>query len=167
VAGSVALTVFLAPANYFLRKERHVAARDHEEVRRKGEVMLRALTNRGRIDADVGALQTAIGQIERNLLDEQSMEVNLGYFYKLEKPARVRIARLNQLAATPPDTKSAFKAVPFSMQVVGSYRNTMSFLRALETGPRILRIRNCTFERNTTDNAELILDLTIDVLAKI
>jgi hypothetical protein len=57
--------------------------------------------------------------------------------------------------------------VPFSIQVAGSYRSNLAFLRALENGPRILRVRNCSFERGAADQPELILDLTIDVLAKI
>lgn len=166
VAGGVALTFTLAAANYFLWHQRADAALRHEDVRRQGELMLRALSNRERIDADLAAVTAAIDQIEHNLIDEQSMEVNLGYFYKLEKPARVRLVRLNQLAALPPAAGSPFKAVPFSMQLAGSYRDTMSFLRALETGPRILRIRNCTYERSATDNSDLVLDLTVDVLAK-
>lgn len=90
--------------------------------------MLRALANRARIDTDLAALQDAIAHIEGNLLDEESMEVNLGYFYKLEKPSHVRLVRLNQLATTPPEAKGIFNVVPFSMQVAGSYRNTMNSL---------------------------------------
>ena len=152
--------------NHYLRKERQRAAEQYEEARRKGELMLRALANRARIDTDLAALRAANAQIEKNLLEEQSMEVNLGYFYKMEKPARVRLVRLNQLAAPPPAAKSFFKAVPFSMQVTGSYRNTMSFLRALETGPRLIRVRSSTFERNSADSSTLVLDLTLDVLSK-
>lgn len=166
VAGSIALTLALGLANYFLWHQRRTAVVQHGEVRRKGEQMLRAITNRARIDADLTALQAAIGHLQRHLLDEQSMEVNLGYFYKLEKPARVRLVRLNQLAAPPPAAQSIFKVVPFSMQVTGPYRNTLGFLRALETGPRVLRIRHCSFERNAHDSAELVLDLTIEILAK-
>lgn len=166
VAGAVALTLALGVANYFLWHQRRTAMVQHEEVRRKGELMLRAITNRARIDTDLAALQSAIGHIQRHLLDEQSMEVNLGYFYKLEKPARVRLVRLNQLTAPPPVAKSIFKVVPFSMQVHGTYRNAMSFLHALETGPRVLRIRQCSFERKESDGAELVLDLTVEILAK-
>lgn len=124
------------------------------------------MANRGQINQDLGLLQPAIAQIQRNLLDEQSMEVNLGYFYKLERPSHVRLVRLNQLIPPPSTTKSEFKVVPFSMQVIGSYRNTMSFLRALETGARILRIRNCTFEHGASDGSDLTLDLTVEVLAR-
>jgi Tfp pilus assembly protein PilO len=166
VTACVVTTLLLGGANYFLWKDRLNAGRQHDEVRRKGEFMLRALANRSRIDTDLAALEAALTQIERHLLDEESMEVNLGYFYRLEKPARVRLVRLNQLASLPAVEKSRFKSVPFSMQVTGSYRNAMSFLRALETGPRIIRIRNCTFERSPTDNTTFLLDLTVDALAK-
>jgi Tfp pilus assembly protein PilO len=162
----MALTLLLVAANFPLRGLRHAAVVEHDAVRRKGELMLRSMSNRGQIKQDLGVLEPAIAQIQRNLLDEQSMEVNLGYFYKLERPAHVRLVRLNQLIPPPTTTRSEFKVVPFSMQVVGSYRNTMSFLRSLETGTRILRIRNCTFERGVNDSSDLTLDLTVEVLAR-
>jgi Tfp pilus assembly protein PilO len=93
--------------------------------------------------------------------------VNLGYFYRLEKPARVRLVRLNQLASPPSPDRKIFKSVPFSMQITGSYRNTLSFVRALETGSRILRIRSCSFERSASDANEFVVDLTVDALAKL
>jgi len=136
-------------------------------VRHKGETMLRALVNRSRIDTDLAALQAAISYLERNLFDERSMEVNLGYFYRLEKPAHIRLVRLNQLASPPAPDRKTFKPVPFSMQITGSYRNTLGFIRALETGSRILRIRSCNFERSSTDANEFVVDLTIDALAKL
>ena len=94
------------------------------------------------------------------------MEVNLGYFYRVEKSTRVRLVRLNQLVSPAPAGSNPFKVVPFSMQVSGSYRNNMAFLRALECGPRILRIRNCSFERPTGETADFVLELTVDVIAK-
>ena len=166
ITASIALTAILGAASYILWQDRFAATREHDEARRKGEFMLQALANRARIETDLAALQSAISQIERHLVDEESMEVNLGYFYKLEKPARVRLVRLNQLATVAPGPGAKFRAVPFSMQVSGSYRNTMSFLRALETGPRLLRVRNCSFERSSADSSEFILDLTIEALGK-
>lgn len=160
------LAAVLTVTNYFLWEKRDAVALRHEEVKKKGEFMLESLVKRTDIDADLNALQGAMVQIGDNLIDEASMEVNLGYFYRLERVARVRLVRLNQLAALPANG-SAFKSVPFSMQVSGSFRNAMNFLRALETGPRVLRIRQCNFERaaNAT-GGDLTLDLTLDVLTK-
>lgn len=164
---SLVLAAVLGAMNYPLWQRRIVSAREHETVRKKGEFMLDALANRTQFDADLLALREALTQIEQHLVDERSMEVNLGYFYRLERTTRVRLLRLNQLAAMPPPPGSPFKAVPFSMHMTGSYKNAMAFIRALETGPRILRVRECNIERSAPDNSDLVLDLTVDVLAKI
>lgn len=128
--------------------------------------MLHALTDRSRINAELSALQDALALIDRNLVDEASMEVNLGYFYRLERQTRVRLARLNQLSPLPPPDGNPFKAVPFSMQVAGSYRNLMDFLHELETGPRLLRIRGYDFARGDSADGELSLELTVEFLAR-
>jgi hypothetical protein len=165
-ATGVLLIALLASVQYPLWQRRQAATHQHDEMRRNGEFMLHALATRGRIESDLGALRPALAQIQGELIDEQSMEVNLGYFYRLERAARVRLLRLNQLVSLPPPTGSPFKAVPFSMQLTGSYRNAIGFIRALETGPRILRVRNCTLERAGPAGADVIFDLTVDVLGK-
>jgi Tfp pilus assembly protein PilO len=78
----------------------------------------------------------------------------------------VRILRLNQLAPLPLPEKKPLKAVPFSMQISGAYRNVMTFVRALETGSRIVRIRSSSFERASNDASEYLVDLTVEALAK-
>ena len=166
VAAAIALSVLLAVSNVFLWRGRREAARQLREAREQGERLVLTLTNRPRIDRDLTALRDALTQIDKNLVDEQSMEVNLGYFYRLEKATRVRLVRLNQLAAPPPANGGPFKVIPFSMHVTGSYRNNMNFLRSLETGPRLLRIRNCSFERVSADSSEVAIDLTVEILAR-
>jgi Tfp pilus assembly protein PilO len=166
VSAGVGLAAVLAAVNYPLWQRREAITAEHERARRNGDLMLHSLANRTHIETDVAALRAALGQIERDLVDERSMEVNLGYFYKLERTTRVRLVRLNQLVSSPPAAGSPFKAVPFALQFAGSYRNSMGFLRALETGPRILRVRNCSFERVAPDSSDLVVDLTVDLLAR-
>src|SRR4051794_29559797 len=102
VTVGLALTAVLAMANVFLWRGRQEAAQQLGEARGQGERLVRTLTNRPRIERDLAALHDALAQIDKNLVDEQSMEVNLGYFYRLEKATRVRLVRLNQLTAPPP-----------------------------------------------------------------
>src|SRR5207249_2222843 len=97
VTACFGLTLLLGAANYFLWQERHAIAQHDTEARHNGEFMLTALKNRTQIDADLATLREAIAQIEANLIEERGMEVNLGYFYRFEKTARVRLTRLNQL----------------------------------------------------------------------
>lgn len=166
VSATLALIVLLAAANYWLWRDRKGIEERLDASKQKGEFMLRALAGRGAVDANLAALREAVAQIDANLLDEQSMEVNLGYFYRFERTTRVRLVRLNQLSALPPQPGSKFKVVSFSLQVTGTYRNNMAFLRALETGPRLLRIRSSSLERIEKDNANITLDLMVDVLSK-
>jgi Tfp pilus assembly protein PilO len=165
VAGLIAISVVLGVANYFLWQQREVVTRHHEEVRSKGESMARALTDQTRIKADLAALQDALDQIDRNLVVEGEMEVNLGYFYKMERLSRVRLSQLNQLSTQPPVEGNPFKAVPFSFRVSGSYIQIMNFLHQLETGPRLLRIRTYSFVRGDAKTKSLDLDLTVELLA--
>lgn len=166
ISGCLALTLALIGANVYLRRAHQEAITQHEEVRQQGELLLRTLANKPRIDTDLAALRVANSYIAGNLMDEQIMEANLGYFYRLEKTTRVRLVRLNQLASPAPAPGALFKTVQFSMQVKGSYRNNVNFLRALETGSRLLRVRTCSFERGPADNSDLLLDLTVEILAK-
>ena len=160
------ISVALGIANYFLWQQREAVTRQHEEVRSKGEAMAKALTDQTRIKADLAALQEALAQIDRNLVVEGEMEVNLGYFYKMERLSRVRLSQLNQLSSQPPAEGNPFKAVPFSLRVTGSYTQIMSFLRQLETGPRLLRVRTYSFARGDAKTKALDLDLTVELLAK-
>lgn len=166
VTACIALTLLLGVANYFLWSVREAAAAERANVSQRGEFIVRALENRPGVDAELGLLEDAIARIEESLVDEVSMEVNLGYFYRLEKATRVRLVSLNQLGSTAAPPGSPFKALPFSMRLSGSYRNNMAFLRALETGSRILRIRNCSFERGPAGANEFNVDLTVEVIAK-
>lgn len=166
IAGSLLLALLAGAANYPLWQRREVATREHEAVRRQGETMLAALTDRGRINADVALLTDAGEWIDRNLASEEGMEANLGYFYRLEKVNKVRLIRLDQLAAPLPEENSPFKTVPVSLQISGSYRNALGFLRDLESGPRILRLRSYRLERTDPGGNEVGLFLTLDLLAQ-
>lgn len=152
-------------ANGYLWWRREAVTREHAEVRRQGEAVVGAVADRVRIRADVAALAEALDQIERNLAAEESMEVNLGYFYRLEKLNRVRLERIDQLVALPAEAGQAYRSVPVSLRVEGSYRNILGFIRELETGPRLLRIRDYRIERDE-DVAELHAGLTVELLAR-
>jgi Tfp pilus assembly protein PilO len=162
----VGVAVALGVVNYFLWQQRHDVTAHHEEVRRKGEAMLKALTDQTRIKAELAALQEALEQIDRNLVVEGEMEVNLGYFYKMERLSRVRLSQLNQLSAQPAVEGNPFKAVPFSLRVTGSYGQIMNFLHQLETGARLLRVRTYSVIRGgDAKNKTIDLDLTVELLA--
>jgi Tfp pilus assembly protein PilO len=162
----LAIALLAGIANVPLWQRRKEVTEKHEVVRLHGEAILAALTDRGRLKADLATLTEAGEVIDRNLVSEQSMEVNLGYFYRLEKLSRVRLARVDQLGAPAADPDSPFKVVPISLQVSGTYRNLLGFMRELETGPRILRMRTYRLERADPNAGELVLFLSVELLAR-
>ncbi|HEY4301008.1 MAG TPA: type 4a pilus biogenesis protein PilO [Candidatus Didemnitutus sp.] len=162
----VAVSVALLGVNYFLWQQRHAITVRHDEVVRRGVEVAKALTDQARTKGDLTALQDALTQIDRNLIVEGEMEVNLGYFYKIERLSRVHLSQLNQLSATTAPDGSPYRAVPFSMHVNGSYSQLMNFVHQLETGPRLLRIRSYSFVRTADVKAKTLdLDLTVELLA--
>lgn len=160
------ITLLAVGANVFLWRARGAIAREHEEARERGQEMLAALAARTRIHADVAHLGEALAVLEANLASEESMEANLGYFYRLEKSSRIRLARIDQLASAPVPPGSLYKGVPVSLQVTGTYRNLLGFLRELETGPRVLRVRDLRFERMSEPEGELFGHLTVELLGR-
>ncbi len=164
VMAGFALSVILGVANYFLWQQRLEVTRRHDEVRRNGENMLSAVTNQSRINAELAAVQEATAFIDRNLVVEGNMEVNLGYFYRMERISRVRLGQLNQLGSPLPVEENPFRIVPFSLQASGSYSQIVHFIRELETGPHLLRIRSYNFSRADPKTNAMSLDATVELL---
>lgn len=164
VIACFALSAVLLVANYFLWQQRQSVTRRHDEVRRNGESMLRALTNHSRITNELATVQEAVSFIDRNLIVEGNMEVNLGYFYRMERISRVRLGQLNQLGSLPPVEDNPFRTVPFSLQAVGNYSQVLHFIRELETGPRLLRIRSYSVSRGDPKTSAMSLDITVELL---
>jgi Tfp pilus assembly protein PilO len=164
LAFTLGLFLVLCLANYLLWQKREDVAYRHEEAQRKGEAMLLALTDNSRVVSDTTAVQNALQLIDRNLVVEASMAKNLGYFFQLETVSHVRINQLNQLVSQPPAEGSPFKAIPFSVRTTGSYSQIMRFLRELENGPRLLRIRSYSFTKTESTNNSVVMDLTVELL---
>lgn len=164
VSGSVVALLISAAANLFLWDRRLILAKQHDDARRYGEAMRPALASSTRLSAQVATTQEAVELIERNLIVESELTDNLNYFFKLEAASRARLAQISQLNAQNVQG-NPFKGVPFALQVVGSYPQLIAFTRALETGPRLARIKEYSFARNDAKAGLLALDLTVEVLA--
>jgi Tfp pilus assembly protein PilO len=164
VSTSLTLFTLLGVANYFLWDRQQTLVKRHDEVRRSGESMLQDLTNHTRITAELAAVQEALDQIDKNLIAEGDLAANLGYFYEMETQGHVRLSQLNQLSSLPPPEGNPYKAIPFSLRVTGSYPQIIGFVRKLESGPRLLRIRSFGFSRSDARSSTLSLDLIVELL---
>lgn len=170
--------------NYFIWNRHRELTEDHQSLQRSGEDMLQALTNHGRITAELATVKDALAFIEQHLIHEGDLPENMGYFYQLETTSRLRLGALNQLSSQPPPPDQPYKTVPFTLRTTGSYRQVLRFLRELESGPRLFKIQTYGFTQGgpaagepsglapgnvATDIASgpvmITLDLTIEVLA--
>jgi Tfp pilus assembly protein PilO len=165
VVVSSTLFVVLSVVNYFLWQQRDEITQQHDGVRRNGEAMLAALSGQSRITSDLAAVQEALKMIDRNLIAEGDLAENLGYFYQMETQCHVRLSQMNQLSSLPPPEGSPYKSIPFSLRVSGTYAQIMSFVRQLEAGPRLLRIKSYSFTRGAdAKNNTLELVLLVEIL---
>lgn len=160
----IVLLVLLGGADWFLWQRWGRLAVESERTRQEGEAMLLSLSSHPRIQAQSTEAATALAYIDANLASEADLAGNLDYFYQIEKSTRVRLTNLSQLSSQPPADQNAFLAIPFSLRLNGSYPQVLSYLHALETGPRLVRIKNYRFTQASTD--ALTADLTVEMLGR-
>ncbi|HEX2862536.1 MAG TPA: hypothetical protein VHN79_12895, partial [Lacunisphaera sp.] len=91
---------------------------------------------------------------------------NLDYFYQIEKSTNLKLANLSQLSSQPTTEPGGYVAIPFSLRLSGPYPQILAYLHALETGPRLLRMKNYRFSQAGMLADELSLDLTVEMLGR-
>jgi Tfp pilus assembly protein PilO len=165
----IGFAVFLCfgVGDYFLWKRRDQLAESYERKRQEGEAMIFSLNGQTRIQLQSGVVQEALAYIGKNLAVESDLAGNLDYFYEIEKTAKIKLTNLSQLSSQPSAEDEAYRAIPFSLRLTGAYPQVLTYLHELETGPRLLRIKNYRFSQ--TDSAAvdgLSLDLTVELLGR-
>lgn len=164
VVASLVVFVTLGVGNYFLWDRQKLLTKQHEEARSKGEAVLQSLTTHPRISAELATVKEALSQIENNLIVESDLSENYGYFYQIETLSHIRLT-VNQLSSVAAAEGNPYRAVPFSLRVVGSFSQIIILIHELETGPRLLRIKSCTMTRTDPKTNALTMDLTVELLA--
>lgn len=161
---SLVLLVVLGCADWFLWKRWGLLAVESERTRQEGEAMFLALGGHSRIQAQSAEATGALAYLDRNLATEADLAGNLDYFYQIEKTTRVQLTNLSQLSSQPPAADAAYLAIPFSLRLSGSYPQILAYLHALETGPRLVRVKTYRFTQGATNLDGLTLDLTVEML---
>jgi len=163
---SVVLTLLLGGTDWFLWRRQVQLANRAERVRREGNDMLLAQSNQPRIQAEHAATRDALAVIDANLASEEDLAGNLDYFYQIEKNTQVRLSNVSQLTTPPGAADARYRAIPFSLRLSGGYAAVLAFLHELETGPRLLHVKNYRFSQNDPGIDALSLDLTVEVLGR-
>lgn len=164
---SLVLLVALGGTDWFLWKRWAQLTVDNERTHAQGEAMLLSLSSHPRIEAQLKEATKALTYIDQNLALESDLAGNLDYFYQIEKSTNAKLASLSQLSSQPSTDKDAYLAIPFSLRLSGTYPQILEYLHALETGPRLVRLKNYRLTQGgTTEGASLSLDLTVDMLGR-
>ncbi len=167
------LAIASAVASWFLWQEVQSLEEDRNARATDGEYMLSTRVSAKTLREDLAYVRDYTHRIEDNLAVVDNIVDNKGYFYKIEKQAGVSLNDLQQLPSPPPDTDSLYRRIPFSLKLAGGYSQLASFLRAIETGPRLANITSFSMRRGALSNAPdappvppLSLDLTVEFLGK-
>lgn len=151
---------------WFLRMKIASLQEVHAQRGKEHEEMLTLLVGGSTQKQELEAVRQATRRIEENLVVENNLAENLWYFYKLEEQTKCRLPELHQLSSPTSDKSPLFKRIPYSLRVSGLYEQVADFLRALETGPRLVKITGFTFARTEAAGGGISLDLSIDMLGK-
>ncbi|MCF7687517.1 MAG: type 4a pilus biogenesis protein PilO [Cephaloticoccus sp.] len=142
---------------------------DLNEVSQLGENELGTIANSPRLRQALEETHTAVERIEANLAVESKLADNLAYFYSIEERTDAHIRGLNQLNVieSGPVTvagQAPLRAIPYTLEVSGSYVKVMDFLHNLEAGPRLVKIRSFNIRPTVPGSTEVVLQLDLVML---
>jgi len=162
---SLVLLLVLGGADWYLWKRWVELNVNNERIHAQGEAMLLSLSSHPRIDAQLKDANHALTYIDQHLALETDLAGNLDYFYQIEKDTHTELASLSQLSSQPGTDKESYQAIPFSLRISGSYAQILAYLHALETGPRLVRLKNYRLSQGGISEG-VSLDLTVDMLGR-
>ena len=160
------LTIALGAASWYLHGEigrLELILRDRSK---EGEEMLSQLVGGSTLRQELAEAKAIGKRIDDNLVIEDNLAENSAYFYKIEEQTRAHLPDFHQVSSPTTDKSPLFRRVPYGLRVTGTYEQVASFLLALETGPRLVKITNFTMARMDPAGLSVSLDLNIELLGK-
>lgn len=138
----------------------------HVDRAREGDAMLALLIGGSVQRQELAFIRETTRRIEENLLVESNLAENTWYFFKLEEQTKVRLPELHPLSSPITDKSPLYKRIPYTLRATGTHEQVMSFVRGLETGPRLVTIKSFSLARPDPNGTNLTLDLSLDFLGK-
>jgi len=166
ISVSVTVVIVAGLAGYLLRRNVTQLEQEHALVRQDVEAMRKMLAGAPTLRTDRAAVEAAVKELGANLITEDNLADNLGYFYRIEEVSHARISELHQQTGAAAGTSANFKAIPFTVNVTGSFGQVLSFLHQVEHGPRLAKITAFNVSRRAQGGDAVILELSLDLLAR-
>lgn len=160
------LTVILGAGAWYLRGEIHNLEAIHRSRAEEGEAMLSKLVGGSTLRQELVDVRVTTRRIEENLVVESNLAENLWYFYKIQEQTKAELPDLHQANSPLGDKSTLYRRVPYSLRVLGTFGQVASFLLALETGPRLVKITAFNFARTDPTGQTVALELNVELLGK-
>ena len=157
------LSLLLGAGLWVLQLDVHSLEIMNRERSQEGAAMDSTLVTGPLIRTELAHAQEIVQRIESNLANDRNLPENQWYFYKIDPDSKQILTNLRGLNGENPGDDYDYKAVPFSIQLDGTYAKVATYLLHLETGPRLVQIRSFSFRRN---GGGVTLTLDIRVLGK-
>ena len=132
----------------------------------EGEAALQKLVTGPPLRQELDFVRETTLRIEQNLVVEDNLAENLWYFYKIEEQSKARLRELRQLTSSQPDSDARYRKIPYSIEVVGTYSQVSTFLRAIESGPHLATISSLSLKRRDPGGIMLSMNLGLDLLGR-
>jgi Tfp pilus assembly protein PilO len=166
-AACLGLALALAGTGLWLQFDLVDLTARQQEHARDGNQMLVALARGSQLRAELAITRAAAQRINENLVVEKNVPENFWYFYKIEQDTQTKLDQLQQRPAVLSETgaPAAYKRVPYSLKITGTFNTAIGYLQRLEIGPRFCRINSFTIQRQDPTTGGVALQLDLELLA--
>ena len=140
-----------------------------ETKKTEGQRIENNITAGKTLNEQSAALVASNAQTESRLVNSADLATNLGYFYKMEADAGVKLLDLRQGSPTKNATKGTYMPVGYTVAVQGDYKKVITFLKKVETGEHFCHILSASFSTRAGEAAEtsiITLSLSLELLGK-
>lgn len=141
-----------------------------KQKEQEGQRILDNVRDGSNLAEQVDTLAAAVRELESRLIRGSERAANLQYFYRLESDTGVKEINLQPAAAAPVRgaPKTLYTGVGFTVSVQGDYRQILSFIGRLESGPHFYRLNRGALIRSRSNApgnpGALTLTLNLELL---
>lgn len=167
VGACIILCLISLGAMWWISRQTGSYAAELERVTKQGTETLGLVAMRNMLEDELDRVESALRRTDDNLVIEDNLAENLWYFYSVEGRTQTRLTELRQLDTPRPAQGETFLRVPYELSATGDFVGISEFLRQLETGPRLMRIREFSLQRGTAEDQLISLTLSLEMLGRL
>jgi Tfp pilus assembly protein PilO len=134
---------------------------DYEAKSAEAAKILANVRNSTSLVEQVAEIQALSKEMNSRLVRTGQLAVNLQYFYKLEAENEVKLVDIRQNGAPAARGSNLCVGVPYSVGVLGTFKQLMAFLNRVESGRHFCRFNSVNIATTTGGSATDTMNLTL------